>query len=143
MSNVFLCQYFSLDVLPCTSNPCQNGATCFDSSDSSSYVCLCPSGFEGTNCENGKHCSKYFFFFQKSSLFINVGRLFWHDWKWRRIFLSIFVRSKIKLCNFCRAHRGGGNLRDPNCVRLSSVRDAYKNLNNFAATCPFRAKLSY
>ena len=45
---------------------------------------------------------------------------------------------------FCRAHRGGGRLRDPNCVRLSvvrpSVRDAYKNLNNFAATGLFKAK---
>ena len=36
----------------------------------------------------------------------------------------------------------GGRLRDPNSVH-PSVRDAYKNLNNFAATCPFRATIGW
>ena len=45
-----------LEILACASNPCQNGATCFDHNGGSGYVCLCPAGFEGTNCENGTHC---------------------------------------------------------------------------------------
>ena len=48
--------YISMtEILACASNPCQNGATCFDNNGGSSYmyVCLCPAGFEGTNCENG------------------------------------------------------------------------------------------
>ena len=53
-------------------------------------------------------------------------------------------------CHFCRSHWGGGRLRIQiiASVLLSSVRpsnfDAYKkNLNNFAATGPFRAKLGW
>ncbi|XP_043927820.1 coagulation factor VII-like [Protopterus annectens] len=33
----------------CQSNPCQNGGTCSDNFQN--YVCLCPEGFEGRNCE--------------------------------------------------------------------------------------------
>ena len=43
---------------------------------------------------------------------------------------------------FCRA-RGGGRWIQIASIRLSSVRDAYKNLNNFAATGPFRTKLGW
>ena len=39
--------------MACASNPCQNGATCFDQNGGSGYACLCPAGFEGTNCDNG------------------------------------------------------------------------------------------
>ena len=46
--------FFILETLACNSDPCQNGATCFDHNGGGGYVCLCPSGFEGTNCENGK-----------------------------------------------------------------------------------------
>ena len=53
MSFPCLFALLSLEVLACSSDPCQNGATCFDSNGGSSYVCLCPAGFEGTNCENG------------------------------------------------------------------------------------------
>ena len=60
----FLCKTFicfhvislsvcTLEVLACSSDPCQNGATCFDNNGGSGYVCFCPAGFEGTNCENG------------------------------------------------------------------------------------------
>ena len=36
----------------CLSNPCKNNATCSD--DGESYTCLCPEGYSGTDCENGK-----------------------------------------------------------------------------------------
>ena len=36
-------------VLPCDSDPCQNGATCGNAGEN--YVCRCPEGFEGENCE--------------------------------------------------------------------------------------------
>ena len=52
----FLCM---LELSGCASNPCQNGATCFDQNGGSGYACLCPAGFEGTNCENGIYSSSY------------------------------------------------------------------------------------
>uniref|UniRef100_A0A8D2J5L2 Coagulation factor IX n=1 Tax=Varanus komodoensis TaxID=61221 RepID=A0A8D2J5L2_VARKO len=46
---------FYLDGDQCTSNPCQNGGTCKD--DISNYVCWCPAGYEGRNCELDATCS--------------------------------------------------------------------------------------
>ncbi|XP_036106240.1 coagulation factor VII [Molossus molossus] len=37
----------------CASNPCQNGGSCEDSLQS--YICFCPEGFEGRNCETNKN----------------------------------------------------------------------------------------
>ena len=37
---------------PCSAGPCQNGGTCKNSSDFSLYICVCSSGYFGTNCEN-------------------------------------------------------------------------------------------
>ena len=51
---------FLLDDPPCVSNPCQNGATCMNNVDNDNYVCLCPTNFAGTNCEepvDGVECS--------------------------------------------------------------------------------------
>ena len=42
------------EVLACSSNPCVNGGICFEGSlnlGSSGYLCACPAGFEGINCE--------------------------------------------------------------------------------------------
>ncbi|XP_019367559.1 PREDICTED: basement membrane-specific heparan sulfate proteoglycan core protein, partial [Gavialis gangeticus] len=41
----------------CKDQPCQNGGVCRDS-ESSSYVCHCPQGFTGSNCEHSQalHC---------------------------------------------------------------------------------------
>ena len=35
----------------CSSNPCQNGGTCYDGIDS--YKCHCKNGWNGTHCELG------------------------------------------------------------------------------------------
>ncbi|KAF7244994.1 Coagulation factor IX [Varanus komodoensis] len=45
----FLSNLLFQDGDQCTSNPCQNGGTCKD--DISNYVCWCPAGYEGRNCE--------------------------------------------------------------------------------------------
>ena len=45
------------DIDECSSNPCQNGATCYDSVDY--YFCTCLPGYEGANCENGEAPSDY------------------------------------------------------------------------------------
>uniref|UniRef100_A0A674JZW4 Coagulation factor IX n=1 Tax=Terrapene triunguis TaxID=2587831 RepID=A0A674JZW4_9SAUR len=37
----------------CNPNPCKNGARCAD--DVGSYVCWCPAGYEGRNCELGMY----------------------------------------------------------------------------------------
>ncbi|KAH0630819.1 hypothetical protein JD844_004076 [Phrynosoma platyrhinos] len=39
----------------CVSNPCQNGGRCED--DVSNYICWCPAGYEGRNCELDATCS--------------------------------------------------------------------------------------
>lgn len=36
----------------CASSPCQNGGSCED--QLRSYICFCPDGFEGRNCETGE-----------------------------------------------------------------------------------------
>ncbi|KAI4539022.1 hypothetical protein MG293_011289, partial [Ovis ammon polii] len=36
----------------CASSPCQNGGSCEDQLQA--YICFCPDGFEGRNCETGR-----------------------------------------------------------------------------------------
>ena len=44
--------YFIIsETMECASDPCLNGATCSDLLNG--YQCLCPIGYEGTNCETG------------------------------------------------------------------------------------------
>jgi hypothetical protein len=43
---------FILDVDDCDPNPCLNHGKCVDAVDN--YVCKCPRGFAGTNCEESK-----------------------------------------------------------------------------------------
>ena len=40
-----------IDIDLCAFDPCLNGATCSESSDSSRYMCTCPYGYEGEHCE--------------------------------------------------------------------------------------------
>ena len=40
---------FFPDIDECWSDPCQNGGSCVD--ETNSYTCSCPSGFSGVNCE--------------------------------------------------------------------------------------------
>ncbi|XP_078614380.1 slit homolog 1 protein-like [Branchiostoma floridae x Branchiostoma japonicum] len=37
------------DIDECASGPCQNGRSCHD--DINSYHCICPTGYQGDNCE--------------------------------------------------------------------------------------------
>ncbi|CAH1792098.1 unnamed protein product [Owenia fusiformis] len=49
------CQYMQQST--CSPNLCRNGATCTKPDDSPSYVCICPPGFTGINCERIiSHC---------------------------------------------------------------------------------------
>ena len=38
-------------VLGCTLNICQNGGLC--QAITNGYVCICPAGYTGTNCQSG------------------------------------------------------------------------------------------
>ena len=40
------------DIDECSSNPCENGATCIDGDNK--YTCSCAAGFNGDNCETSK-----------------------------------------------------------------------------------------
>ena len=41
-----------VDINECDSTPCQNGATCLNNANM--YRCICPNGWFGTNCQEGK-----------------------------------------------------------------------------------------
>lgn len=56
--------YFDFIEDPCNPNPCQNGAQCMVQAasngyggSSSSYVCQCPAGYTGQNCETCDPCT--------------------------------------------------------------------------------------
>ncbi len=50
--------FFALLVLPCNlETKCKNGATCTND-NLGGYLCLCPSGYTGTNCEIGRYFLK-------------------------------------------------------------------------------------
>jgi len=40
-----------LDINECSSNPCQNGATCIEGINA--FTCTCSPGYAGTTCETG------------------------------------------------------------------------------------------
>ena len=46
------CSHFVTEIEECLSCPCQNGGTCIDRINE--YLCICPFGYNGTHCENGK-----------------------------------------------------------------------------------------
>ena len=39
---------------PCSSSPCQNGGTCLPNYRYDTFICLCPQGFTGKECEKGR-----------------------------------------------------------------------------------------
>ena len=47
-----------LDIDDCKDTPCNNGGTCQDGI--ASYTCVCPLGFEGTDCELSAFIHYYF-----------------------------------------------------------------------------------
>ena len=76
--------------ISCDSNPCQNGATCVAAIVG--YVCVCPPGYTGVNCEQSK-----------SDWFLNYMYLFSHIRGHK--FLKLLVFGFLsKWCNWCSRH---------------------------------------
>lgn len=48
---ILLYLYLTVVESPCSAEPCQNGAACFVSAESTSYLCLCMPGWEGDECD--------------------------------------------------------------------------------------------
>ena len=49
--------YCTLDAISCSSNPCQNGATCVNRLEA--YECVCAHGWTGVHCETGVTSQTY------------------------------------------------------------------------------------
>lgn len=45
------------DLLPCTTNVCQNGGSCYKKG--AQNICVCAPGYTGQLCETGTHCSPH------------------------------------------------------------------------------------
>ena len=58
-----LCILLISDINECTSNPCQNGATCVNQINA--FRCDCVPGYEGDMCETGMYDSYYKFHIAK------------------------------------------------------------------------------
>ena len=54
--------YLYIDIDECASIPCQNGGTCFDTTNW--YNCTCAAGYTGPDCERGER--KYDLAYQSS-----------------------------------------------------------------------------
>lgn len=73
---------FVLDIHPCESNPCVNGANC--TNDVKSYTCSCIRGYIGVNCEIGiplltiPHISILLISINNDCVFLEHSSL-WHD----------------------------------------------------------------
>ena len=51
---VFSVHVFFIDTNECVIDPCGNGATCIDETDT--FTCLCKPGYTGVFCERGRLC---------------------------------------------------------------------------------------
>ena len=52
-----------LDIDECSTNPCNNGATCTDGINA--YTCTCLVGYTGTDCQTGIFNKNYFFLYKR------------------------------------------------------------------------------
>ena len=59
-SRLAFCAYTKVTLrdvaIPCSSTPCENGATCTNSEDFATFSCTCTADYTGTNCETVIPC---------------------------------------------------------------------------------------
>ncbi len=77
-------------VLGCVLNLCQNGGLC--QQQTNGYICICPSGYTGQNCQNSKLYLIYFkniysvFSCSRQCLHITTMLKWWYMYCWSKVF---------------------------------------------------------
>ena len=78
------------DIDACQTKPCHNGGSCFDRFEG--YICACPEGFAGVNCEIGEDTNSISW-----KTFTMSSKIKWFHMQTKFINLGIQIFNMLKI----------------------------------------------